>query len=465
MDTESQTDQTQTQDITLSFPDAKTVEAALPTREVPGFATVEYHPETPVENNSIEATQSAVDDLAESLSSVPTGGTIGVGLGSRGIHDIQTVAQITINELINRGYDPIVIPAMGSHGGATPAGQRQTLAEIGLTEEILGCPIDAGMETTVIGETTRGHTVSVAQSAVDTDGIMIINRIKPHTNFTGHIESGLCKMLTVGLGKQAGAHAFHETALTNGYVDTIERAFEIICDATNVVGGIGIVENFHEQIAHISGISIDDLPEAETSLLRRAKSYIPTLPFGDLDALIVEKIGKDISGAGMDTNVIGRYRVLNADDPETPAISRVVALGLTETTHGNGQGIGLADITTASVASELDFKQTYTNALTSASVSKAHLPVVMPSERHAVQAALGTIGQYDPQTVRIAWIRDTSQLSQFHLSTGLLPGIEATDSLELKRRVELSFDDGIAQFDPVDEKRVSFDHSDRSSTQ
>ena len=154
MDTESQTDQTQTQDITLSFPDAETVEAALPTREVPGFATVEYHPETPVENNSIEATRSAVDDLAESLSSVPTGGTIGVGLGSRGIHDIQTVAQITINELINRGYDPIVIPAMGSHGGATPAGRRPTPARMGLNAETRVCRIADRMDTTAIRGTT-----------------------------------------------------------------------------------------------------------------------------------------------------------------------------------------------------------------------------------------------------------------------------------------------------------------------
>lgn len=449
MDTESDTDQAQSQDITLSFPDAETVEAALPTHEIPNFAIVEYHPETPVESDIIEATRYAVNDLSGPLSSVPAGGTIAVGLGSRGIHDIQTVARITIDEVINRGYDPVVIPAMGSHGGATPAGQRQTLKEIGLSEETLGCPIDAGMETTVLGETTRGHNISFAQSAVDADGIIVINRIKPHTNFTGHIESGLSKMLTVGLGKQAGARTFHETALTNGYVDTIERALEIICDTVRVIGGIGIVENFHEQTAHIDGIPVDKLPEAETSLLTRAKSHLPTLPFDDLDALIIEKIGKDISGAGMDTNVVGRYRVLNADDPDTPAISRIVALGLTETTHGNGQGIGLADITTANVVSELDFEQTYTNALTSASVSKAHLPVVMPSERHAIQAALGTIGQYDPQTARIAWISDTSQLSQFRLSTGLLPGIEATDSLTIKERTELCFTDDIARFDPL----------------
>ncbi|CAJ53312.1 lactate racemase domain-containing protein [Haloquadratum walsbyi] len=449
MDTESDTDQTQPQDITLSFPDAETVEAALPTREIPSFAAVESHPETPVESDIIKATQYAVNNLSGPLSSVPAGGTIAVGLGSRGIHDIQTVAQVTIDELISRGYNPVVIPAMGSHGGATPAGQRQTLEEIGLNEETLGCSIDAGMETTVLGETTRGHNISFAQSAVDADGIIVINRIKPHTNFTGYIESGLSKMLTVGLGKQAGARTFHETALTNGYVDTIERALEIICDTVRVIGGIGIVENFHEQTAHIDGIPADKLPEAETSLLTRAESYLPTLPFDDLDVLIIEKIGKDISGAGMDTNVVGRYRVLNADNPDTPAISRIVVLGLTETTHGNGQGIGLADITTANVVSELDFEQTYTNALTSASVSKAHLPLVMPSERHAIQAALGTIGQYDPQTARIAWISDTSQLSQFHLSTGLLPGIEATDSLTIKQRMELCFTDDIARFDPL----------------
>ena len=431
----------------MEFPDAETVDAALPEVTFPTFARVSYDPETPALDDVRGRTRDAVASLP--LSGVPGGGTVAVGLGSRGIHDIRPIAETVITALSAAGYEPVVIPAMGSHGGSTAEGQRRTLAALGLTEDALGCSVDARMDTVVVGTTDRGHEVPVATAALDADGIVVVNRVKPHTNFSGRVESGLSKMLTVGLGKRAGARSFHEAALTHGYVDTIERALGVVRDNAPVTGGVAVVENFYDRTAHVEGIPAADLPDAEADLLERAEEYLPTLPFDDLDALVVEEVGKDVSGSGMDTNVIGRYGVVNASDPTTPDIDRIVALGLTDATHGNGHGIGLADVTTADVATELDLDQMYTNALTSGSLSRSSVPVVLPSDRHALRAAVATAGRYDPDDARIAWVRDTAHLSSFRVSEALLD--EVDDTVTVERRERLTFDDGDAGFEPVDE--------------
>ena len=431
----------------MEFPDAETVDTALPEVTFPTFARVSYDPETPALDDVRGRTRDAVASLP--LSGVPGGGTVAVGLGSRGIHDIRPIAETVITALSAAGYEPVVIPAMGSHGGSTAEGQRRTLAALGLTEDALGCRIDARMEAEVVGTTDRGHEVPVATAALEADGIVVVNRVKPHTNFSGRVESGLSKMLTVGLGKRAGARAFHEAALTHGYVDTIERALDVVRDNAPVIGGVAVVENFRDRTAHVEGVAAGDLPDAEADLLERAEEYLPTLPFDDLDALVVEEVGKDVSGSGMDTNVIGRYGVVNAADPTTPDIDRIVALGLTDATHGNGHGIGLADVTTADVATELDLDQMYTNALTSGSLSRSSVPVVLPSDRHALRAAVATAGRYDPDDARIAWVRDTAHLSSFRVSEALLD--EVDDTVTVERRERLTFDDGDPGFESVDE--------------
>ena len=430
----------------MEFPDAGIVDAALPDVAFPTFARVSYHPETPRVDDVRRVTRDAVASLP--LSEVPAGGTVAIGLGSRGIHDIRPIAETVVAAVSEAGYEPVVIPAMGSHGGATPEGQRRTLAGLGLTEDALGCSIDAGTGTVVVGTTARGHEVSVATAALEADGIVVVNRVKPHTNFSGAIESGLSKMLTVGLGKRAGARAFHEAALTHGYVDTVERALEVVRTNAPVVGGVAVVENFHDRTAHVEGVPAGDLPGAEAGLLDRAREHLPTLPFDDLDALVVAEIGKDVSGSGMDTNVIGRYGVVNTSDPITPDIDRIVALGLTDATHGNGHGIGLADITTADAVAELDLDEMYTNALTSGSLSRSSIPVVLPSDRHALRAAVATAGQYEPSDARIVWLRDTAHLSSFRVSEALLGDVD--DAVTVERRERLRFADGDAVFEPID---------------
>ena len=427
----------------MDFPDAETVEAALPAVELPTFREVRYDPPAPTLDDPAETARAELDDLP--LDDLDAGAQVAVGLGSRGITDVVPVARAVIDELQSRDFEPVVVPAMGSHGGATLEGQERTLSSIGLTEEALGCPIDPRMDTEHLGISAIGGEVHHATAALDADGVLAINRVKAHTNYDGEFESGLTKMLTIGLGKQVGAKSVHEQALVEGYEAAIESAFEVVTERSPVLGGIALVENFHDETATIEGVPVSALPDREAALLERAYEYMPTLPYEDLDVLVVDRIGKDVSGAGMDTNVIGRYEVLNTDDPDSPAIRRIVVRGLTDATHGNGQGLGLADVTTAAVTEELDLDQVYTNALTSGSLSKARLPVVLPNDRLALETAVTTVGPYDPETIRVAWIRDTSHLSSFRVSEAL--AAEDHDHVEVVGSAPLSFDDGTASFE------------------
>jgi hypothetical protein len=425
----------------MEFPDPETIAGTLDPVEFPGFATVEYDPPAPELGDPAAVAREAVGELP--LSDLEAGASVAVGLGSRGITDILPIARATIDELRERGFEPVVVPAMGSHGGATPEGQRETLAGIGLTGEALGCPIDTRMETEPVdGDDEPMH---LARAALEADAILAVNRVKPHTNFDGAVESGICKMLAVGFGKHRGARAFHRRALDRGYVPVLIDALERIVGSTTVLGGVAIVENFHDRTARIEGIPTSALPDREADLLERAREGMPTLPFDALDVLVVDRIGKDVSGAGMDTNVIGRYEVLNAEDPETPEIDRIVVRGLTEATHGNGQGIGLADLTTVDVIESLDLDQVYTNALTSSSLSKARLPVALPTDELALVAAVSTTGSYDPTSIRIAWIEDTGHLSRFRVSEALAE--DPPEHCSIDRRERLVFEDGTPRFE------------------
>jgi len=428
----------------MEFPDAEAVESVLDPVAVPEFARVSYQPETPTVADVPAATRAAVADLP--LADLAAGDTVAVCLGSRGITDVATVASTVVDALRERDLEPVAVPAMGSHGGASAAGQRETLASLGLTPERLGCPVEADMGTVSLGESALGHEVYAARVAVEADGVLALNRVKPHTNFTGEVESGVSKMLAVGLGKQAGASAFHECAMAEGYEPTIRAAVDVVREELPLLGGVAVVENFDDETGRVEGLPAGDLPDAETALLEDAREWMPTLPFDDLDVLVVERMGKDVSGTGMDTNVLGRYRLLGAAEPDRPSIDRVVALALTPGTHGNASGVGLADVTTRRAATAIDLEATYTNVLTSGSLRRASLPVVMPTDELALRAALTSTGPYDAGTARVAWVRDTSHLSSFWVSEAL--AADAPPSVAVEERVRLTFDgDGRATFE------------------
>ncbi|WP_101296999.1 nickel-dependent lactate racemase family protein [Halegenticoccus soli] len=430
----------------MKFPNEEAVEGVLDAVPFPEFADVRYEPPAPAVDDPGAAARRELDALP--LDSVPEGGRVAVGLGSRGIHDIVPIAAAVVDELRGRGFEPVAVPAMGSHGGATADGQRRTLGSLGLTEERLGCPIDARMETTVLGESDLGRPVHVSTAALEADGILVLNRVKPHTNFEGSVESGVCKMAAIGLGKQRGASAVHDAALVRSYVSAITSTFEVVRRETPFLGGLGIVENFYDRTAVVRGLPAESLPDAEGDLLERAREYMATLPYEEIDVLVVDEMGKDISGTGMDTNVIGRFRVLNEDDPERPEVKRIFARGLTEATHGNGHGIGLADVTTTGAVESLDLDQMYANALTSGSLSKSSLPVALPNDRLALTAALTSFGPYDPETAGVVWIRDTSHLSSFRVSPALVA--EGGEHVTVEGRSRLAFDDGAARFEPIE---------------
>ncbi|WP_331234344.1 nickel pincer cofactor-dependent isomerase, group 22 [Natronorarus salvus] len=432
----------------MEFPDRSQVADLLEPKPFPEFARVRYDPPTETVSDVHGTTRSELDQLP--LSELDPGATVAVGVGSRGIHAIDEVATAVVAGLRDRGLEPVLVPAMGSHGGATPAGQREVLEVLGITEERVGAPIDARMDAEQVGEVdVRGTTMAVyvAEAALEADALLPINRVKPHTNFGGRIESGLCKMAVVGFGKQHGARAFHSTAIDRGYVPTLEAALSRLREAVPLVGGIALVENFHEETALVEAIPGDEFEEREPALLERAKAEMATLPTDEIDLLVVDELGKEVSGAGMDTNVIGRYRVLNAPDPETPAIDLIYARGLTEGTKGNGNGIGLADITRKAAIDQLDLQKTYANALTSGSLAKAQLPVVAPDDELALRIALNSLGGYDAETVRVVWIENTTDLAELRISEALVP--ELSERTSVLDRERLAFEDGEVRFVPA----------------
>jgi len=429
----------------MDIPERDDVDHLIDSQPLPSFARIGYEPQTETISDPVDAARAELDGL--DFDELPDGATVAVGVGSRGIHAIDAVVTAVVAALESRGFEPILIPAMGSHGGATADGQRAVLDSLGISEETAGAPIDARMDaervhTVSVGETTMPVYFSTA--ALEADAIVVINRVKAHTNFSGQIESGLSKITVVGLGKQRGAKSFHSTAIAEGYVETLRAALSAIESNAPIIGGIALVENFHEEIAYVESVPIESFIDREPALLNRAYEEMPTLPVDDIDLLVVDELGKEISGAGMDTNVIGRYRVLNAEDPEKPDIDVIYARGLTEATSGNGNGIGLADVTRKTALDQLDIEKTYANALTSGSLAKAKLPVVAPDDEFALRTALTALGGYDPETVRILWIQNTQDLTEMHVSQPVVSDLP--DAATVVGQQSVVFTDGTASF-------------------
>lgn len=364
------------------------------------------------------------------------GSRIGIGVGSRGLTNLQLVVRTVVDHIRGRGFEPVILPAMGSHGGATSEGQREVLAEYGITEETMGAPIESDVSTEILGRDGDGrpvHFSSVALHAVD--AVIPINRIKLHTDFRGPVESGLSKMLVIGLGKQAGAEATHALGMP-AFTTAIPERARMITETINVPVGIALVENGLKETVICRSVEGDRLVEAETELLVEATRQMPRLPFDHADLLVIERMGKDISGPGCDPNVFGRY--LTAGMSGGPSVKRIGCLDLTPASHGNAVGIGQLDTITKRLFDDIDFVATYTNLLTSGGLEYAAVPMVAASDRDLV--LIGIAGAYVPlETARIAVIDSTAHLEHLWVSDSLLAEMDA-DAVELGPWEPLAFD-------------------------
>lgn len=349
------------------------------------------------------------------------GQSVAVCVASRGTHDLKTLVKTAIDCLRKMGLKPYIIPAMGSHGGGTGEGQRLVLEGLGITEETMGVPIISTSETVSLGRLDSGAEIFFARDALSADHLVVINRVKPHTAFRGEVESGLCKMLAVGCGRKPGALNMHRFDLGR----TIVPAAELICSKIPVLCGLAVTETALGETHTIRLARPAQFVSTDKELLRQAWTLLPKLPIEDLDILIVDEMGKDISGAGMDPNVIGFWR--REGGKRSPDYRCLIVCDLTPASHGNAHGIGMADLTTRRLLDKIDLAATYLNALTSGVLRSGRIPVPMDNDRKAVEQALNMVA--DPMGARMGRIRSTADLKTFWVSQALVPELSGRPEL------------------------------------
>lgn len=387
-------------------------------------------------------------ELAPLRARLKPGAKIAVGVGSRGITHLSTIVRAVLDELRAAGAAPFVLPAMGSHGGATPDGQAGLLAEYGITESTMGVPIHAAMETEQVGTTDTGAPVVASIEATRADGILVINRVKPHTDFASEtLGSGLLKMLVIGLGKRDGAAAFHLAAIQFGYEPTIRASAKTILRTLPILGGLGIVEDPHHATARLAFLSAEEMESGEAGLFAEAKVLMPRLPFDHADLLIIDRLGKNISGAGMDPNVTGRWvhgrsAELSPGTAAATVVRRIFVRDLTPETHGNSNGIGLADITTTRLINATDKPSTYINALTSLTPHGAKFPIHFDTDQECISRILDTLAGVERAKAKVIRITDTLTVDSVEVSESYLETISGMPNLKVSgSTAEMAFDD------------------------
>jgi len=372
---------------------------------------------------------------------IRAGDRVAVGVGSRGIDQLAAMVRAACLRLREAGARPTIVPAMGSHGGATAEGQLAVLHRLGVTAEACGAPILSSLDVEQVGAVFGEVPLYYSKDALAMEHSIVINRIKPHTKFRGPAESGILKMLCIGMGKHSGALAYHNWAMKYGFYPLLREMGTALAEVANFRFGLAVVENAFDRPLAITGVAAERLIEEEAQLNAMANTHIPRLPFKELDVLIVCRIGKEISGAGMDPNVTGRaFDLMESDFSEILKATRVAVLDLSAKTGGNAIGLGNADIITEKVFQMLDYEATLMNALTSLSLHKAFIPVRMPNDRKAIQACFTTIGPVPAEEVRAVIIRDTLHLSEFWASRALRQEIDAIPEAEIAATAPLVFD-------------------------
>jgi len=354
---------------------------------------------------------------SEIASRIKPGARIAIGVGSRGMAEISLITKVTVDEIKRCGAAPFIVPAMGSHGGATAEGQIEVLANLGVTEASAGCPILSSMEVVQLGVLDNGMLVLVDKNAYEADGIIVINRIKAHNAFSGSNESGLVKMITIGLGKQKGADAAHVLGFKY-MADLIVDMARVKMEKLPFLFGIGTVENAYDRVEKIVAIPAEDIIEAERKLLAEAKATMPKLLLQPMDILLVDQLGKEFSGGGMDPYTTGRAPTPYLDPGPGP--TRLVVLDVTDRSHGNTCGMGLADITTRRLFNKIDFDFTYANILTSTVTPSARIPLLMDTDLLAIQAAIKTCNAVDLRKIRMVRIANTLHVGEIYISEAML---------------------------------------------
>jgi Lactate racemase N-terminal domain len=381
------------------------------------------------ERSRVENIPAAVRSTIEPLDlgrTIRPGQTVALTAGSRGIANIPLVLRTVAEFIKDLGGRPFLVPAMGSHGGGTAEGQRHVLESYGITESFVGAPIRASMEVVSLGSSDEGFPVVLDRHAAEADHVGVVARIKPHTGYHGPIESGLMKMLMIGLGKHAGALLYHRVLLEHPFDQVVRSVGRTVRARAPIAFGLAIVENAYDETALVEAIRPPDFEAREADLLVLAKQWLAHLPFHEADLLIVDEIGKDISGSGMDTNVVGRKRAFREQPPANqPNMRHIFVRGLSERTHGNAAGIGLADFTTTRLVRSMNYQATVINCLTAGYPEGANLPVHFETDREVLDAALAIIGTRPPEAARILRIRNTMCLEEVEVSE---PCLESTGS-------------------------------------
>jgi len=358
---------------------------------------------------------------------VKAGMTIAVGCGSRGINNIAVCAKQVIAELKALGAKPFIFPAMGSHGGATSEGQREVLEGYGITEATMGCPVHSQMDVVELGKLDSGMPVYMDKLAAAADGVVLVCRVKPHTNFRAPIESGIVKMMTIGMGKIIGATTLHTDGMDT-FGELLPNAARLIMSKKNFLIGVAMVENAADETAIIEAVPGEQVFDREPVLQAKAKALMARLQFDEIDVLIVEKIGKNISGSGMDPNITGRNcRFIEWN--MKPLVKKIAVLGLTPETHGNATGLGGADVITMRLYKDLDVAKTYANVITSTYLDGAAIPIIMNTDQEAIQLAVKTVVRVKPQDTKIVRIANTLEVMDLHVSEPFLPWIKANPSM------------------------------------
>lgn len=369
-----------------------------------------------------------------------SGDSVAITVGSRGIANIAIMIRAAVEHLKKQGALPFIVPAMGSHGGGTANGQQAVIEGYGVTEDFVGAPIRSSMETVVVARTAQGLPVHFDKHAFDADHVLVANRIKPHTRFVGEIESGLHKMMFIGLGKHDGAKVYHRAIMEYSFDEIIRTVSAEVLEKCNILCGLAIVENAYDETGRIVAVRPEEFYPREVELLRLASAWLPRLPLKKVDLLIVDRIGKDISGSGMDTNVVGRkFDDHNATPQDAIACTRILVRRLSENTHGNATGIGIAEFTTQACVDQIDRDATNTNAVTGEHPESGMIPLVYATDRAAIDAALQTIGLVEPPNASVVHIRDTLHLAEFEVSEACLEEFTSDAIERLGHPMEMAF--------------------------